>query len=259
MDIGSFATSVAVALQAAGYTVLNTTDRTIHLQAGKGAIAQIGLDNFYATYLSGRATLEQVTDTCLDLLRNQQAQTEIPDLANVVDRLYPQVQRASYLNRHGNTMITQPFLAQGELHLIYRIDSDRAMSAVTIRHMAHWGITPDTLHKIAVENLRRSKVGFYVYKAYGQPLYAICDACDGYTATRILQPNFLNSVSEQLNTRRLLIGIPNRDFLVAFPEQDAEIVSRFADMIEHDNGIQPYPISDKIFLWADGTLSVHPR
>ena len=53
---------------------------------------------------------------------------------------------------------------------------------------------------------------------------------------------------------RMLIGIPNRDFLIAFSDRDPEQVSAIARQVRIDADKREGPLSAELFVWKNGRV-----
>ncbi len=132
----------------------------------------------------------------------------------------------------------------------YVIDGPDRMTAVTERHRDAWGVTDADIHALALENLQRDHpLSEPVLDAQrGQPV-VVHGVGDGFDASRMLLPGFFAEMSARLETEAILVGVPNRDFLMALDATlPAEQVERVQLQLEADYRSQTEPISADLFL-----------
>ena len=79
---------------------------------------------------------------------------------------------------------------------------------------------------------------------------------DGYDATRILLSPLLERLSRQVSGE-IVIGIPNRDFFIAFGNANPLIVGQIGQQIKADSKSRPYALTDTLFTFRDGELRVY--
>lgn len=52
-----------------------------------------------------------------------------------------------------------------------------------------------------------------------------------------------------------LIGIPNRDFLIAFSDRDPQHVATIAGQVRRDAKRKEYALTSKLLVWQGGRIS----
>jgi hypothetical protein len=52
----------------------------------------------------------------------------------------------------------------------------------------------------------------------------------------------------------MLMGIPNRDFLIAFSERDSAHVAAIARQVRHDAARRDHPLCPDLLVWRDGQV-----
>jgi len=53
---------------------------------------------------------------------------------------------------------------------------------------------------------------------------------------------------------RMLIGIPNRDFLIAFSDRDPAHVAAIAGQVRRDAAKRDHPLCTDLLLWQNGRI-----
>jgi len=80
----------------------------------------------------------------------------------------------------------------------------------------------------------------------GAPRALIVNTQDGYDASRLLLPNVREAFTEELG-EQYLVGLPNRDFLIAFSERDEETAAGIIRQVKHDYQRMHHPITATIY------------
>jgi uncharacterized protein YtpQ (UPF0354 family) len=81
----------------------------------------------------------------------------------------------------------------------------------------------------------------------------VCETRDGYAATRVLLPDLMATWAERI-PGRMLIGIPNRDFLIAFSDRDPAHVATIARQVRRDAAQRDHPLCADLLLWQNGRI-----
>lgn len=255
LDRDAFTTHIASALaQEPDTEVLSQDTLTIEARA-QGVNMRLGLDNQYAQYLRAPEVLDRLTALIVAQSRSGLAAMQMPDLTQAAEQLYPQIKPQVYvdsLRAQGiPPLVARPFVA--DLALTYTMDRPDSMIPITTRHTAAWHIDELTLYQMAMANLEQRETQYAVYGQGPQQIF-ICQSLDGYDATRILLGGLLDEWAESIRPHRLLLGVPNRDFLIGFPESDAEIVKQIAAQVRRDAASREYSLTSRIFVWENGAL-----
>jgi uncharacterized protein YtpQ (UPF0354 family) len=115
-------------------------------------------------------------------------------------------------------------------------------------------ITFDTIHEYALENLRRRTTS-RSYETHGlhDKTMITCETGDGYAATRILLPELMALWAERI-PGRMLIGLPNRDFLIAFSDRNPAHVNAIAKQVRRDAKQRDHPLCAGLLVWQNGKI-----
>lgn len=157
--------------------------------------------------------------------------------------LRPRLVPAAYLQPAPDTL-RRPF-APGVL-VAYAIDYGGHVSFVDRDDLDRWKVELDQVHDAAIAGLEASsaKVPMDVRQARDGGTFAVIDTDDSYDAARLVLPRFRARLLQALG-EPIFVGIPNRDFLVAWSAR-AQFTT-FASQVADDFRQQPYPITDTIF------------
>ena len=145
--------------------------------------------------------------------------------------------------------------------IAYVIDSEKTVEFVTTQHLSKWTVTADSVHDLAIANLdgmaHDTEIEVRTTDA-GSGRYASLNFLDSYSAAHLLSPVFMTRLRESLGPK-LFVGVPNRDFLVAWSSDFAK-KKEFAAQVAEDFTRQAYTLTDELFVSsADGLRLVTPQ
>ncbi len=187
----------------------------------------------------------------------------MPELSERKEDILPllnQLERLKSLRTEGLTdALYRPFWVG--LIVTYVVDAPKHMAYISpdLWRRMNQGQTAsvDELHKVAVDNLRkRVKRKDYEINGYGDRTFIVCTAGDGYAATRVLIPDLMTTWAQRI-PGRMLIGAPNRDFLIAFGDRNPKHAAIMANQVQKDARRMPRPLSGRLMVWEDGKLREH--
>jgi uncharacterized protein YtpQ (UPF0354 family) len=81
----------------------------------------------------------------------------------------------------------------------------------------------------------------------------IFNSGDGYDASRLLLSEVLAEWARLL-PGNLVIGIPNRDFLIAFSDANPDILRAVAAQVQSDAAQREYGLTDQLFTLVKGVV-----
>jgi hypothetical protein len=164
------------------------------------------------------------------------------------------------LTQHSMQSHSQPILDAGPagLPVVYTIPAGGFDIVVNGDHLLTWGIEPVALQDAAIRNLSAwsATAPWSAEDANGRRLIS-SDTGDGLDAVRILLPDVLAHLTRELGgLGRVLIGIPERDLLVAaaLRPDDPEFAGMFGDFIVEQSGGADEPVDRRVFEIAGGRL-----
>jgi uncharacterized protein YtpQ (UPF0354 family) len=211
------------------------------------------LENIYRmTLLRPEQSRQHIERWIVELLR---AAEGTPDrtgkLDDVKDRILPMVLPGSPSDKP--TEGISQVLVDG-LQVAYAIDGDRTISYITRQQFESWNITLDELHEIALANLVQRSEAIEAQAAHdgsGNINLILFQTLDGYDASRVLLPTLHQKLRQYLGSP-FAAGIPNRDILLCFRNDD-ETVQRLSAQIAEDYRQMPHQVTEKLLLiTADG-------
>lgn len=223
----------------------------------RGREVKVNVANFYDAYRNRPAELDAIVSTMVRVLSDELPNREEQSYEELSDRVYPMLKQISMLaavsERQLPMLVYRDFLA--DLIITYVVDEPRSVTFINEVHLERWGIAVQDLHERALANLRRrtdEQVDYITTNEGDQRLF-IYNSQDGYDATRLLLPDLLAEWARQL-PGRMVIGIPNRDFLIAFSDANDEIMRNVAQQIQADSVNRQYGLTDQLFTLADGQV-----
>jgi|WetSurMetagenome_2_1015567.scaffolds.fasta_scaffold71287_2 uncharacterized protein YtpQ (UPF0354 family) len=136
----------------------------------------------------------------------------------VKDKIYPMLKQTvpftdttKVINLKENEKpITDTYLA--DIHIVYLIEFDNFFTYVNNGQLKKWNVSQDSLRKIALINLDNLANGGAQF--HGDSTYAMIILNGNVEASLMLSDNFWPHISEIVNSKDLIIGIPTRDVLL---------------------------------------------
>lgn len=218
----------------------------LHIALGDRPV-QLQLNNFYEEYQATPDALTAIIQALVDTLTELPPDRMTIDPALLLDRIMPMIKPLALLNtvREGKVpmLAYRPFV--GELMVTYVIDEGQSVAFVNEQHLTAWAITEEELYRHALVNLRRLPNPAQLLGTGARSLLVIASG-DGYAATRLMLPELFTAFTKRLHGE-LVIGVPNRDFLIAWGDDDPIIFEQVAAQITEDAGSKPYPLTDQLF------------
>lgn len=216
----------------------------------------VDLASYYQSYLLKPSQIDAVAQTLVRvLLRELPTETE-SDYASLADRiclmLKPVDLLAEVRERSLPMLVYREFLA--DLIIVYTIDEDHSVAFINEDHLERWEITEQELHERAQANLRErtNAIRYTTVGERDQRLY-IFNSGDGFDASRLLLTDMLTQWARTL-PGRLVVGIPNRDFLIAFSDANPDILQAVAAQIQTDVLQQAGSLTDQLFTLDKGVV-----
>jgi Protein of unknown function (DUF1444) len=208
----------------------------------------VNLENIYSTVrlVAAKDRDAQILDFLSRIVESQQQSFADRDLswAEAKDLLRPRLTPSQYFDPAPD-VLRRPF-APGVV-VAYAIDHEREVSFSQGSDLERWKVELQRVHDTAVGNLETlsEELELEVIQARGGGAFAVIDTNDSYDAARLVLPRFRARLLAVLSVP-VFVGIPNRDFLVAWSADSAQFANHVAQVVK-DFGEQPYPITDTIF------------
>lgn len=213
------------------------------------------LDRFYERYRAEPNRLSAIVDEWLEAIALLPAPATEFSFDEISMHLYPMLKTRSFVEQANRAtaaeLVTRPFLAN--LHVAYVVDAAKTIEYVNAQELAKWDRDDVALHTHAMANLaqRTLQVEFDQF-GEGSNTLVVDQKSDGYAATRILVDEYISFWAEQVE-EELLIGIPNRDFMIGFardnPNRESIVRQIGVDARTHDN-----PLTETLLVWRAGRV-----
>jgi uncharacterized protein YtpQ (UPF0354 family) len=221
-----------------------------------GDETSVFLHNIYAAYRQFPMHFEEMVDRFIKGVITSREDTSELAWEDAKPRLLPCLKPQLYLDQArqlsvGDSTIDKliVFDYKRDLRTLIAIDSELTMSFANSDNLEKWGVTKDELLQVAIDNLSKLTAPHWAEateraREHGVFAFALHD---GYDASRILLPDFYERASRALGADRLLVGVPNRDFVCAIAEnapwRDKFTEQNRRDAENYDHPISPDPVS----------------
>lgn len=225
---------------------------------GRAVVSE--LEHFYNAYRRSPEQLESILQSLEAAVRSFAPDRGQELWDELEDRVYPMIKPASMLlevaERNLPQLVYRPFLA--DLIVCYVIDEPESVAYINEEHLKTWGVLETTIYTKAVDNLRTKtlKPGMAQVVGEGNQMLFIYSTSDGYDAARILLTDVLSEWADLL-PGNLVLGIPNRDFLIGFSDANPEILQRIAMQIAQDAYKLDYGLSDQLWTIKQGQILIY--
>jgi uncharacterized protein YtpQ (UPF0354 family) len=172
------------------------------------------------------------------------------------ERIMPVVLKEDTFNADPRSIMTQPLISG--LIVAYAVDSDRTLWYISQPMFKRWNMSMETLHEKAIENLVSRSQAIAAHAAQdpdGSINLILFQTMDGFDASRILLPTLHDRLREHLGSP-FAAGIPNRDILLCFRDDD-ETITRLSDQIQGDFHKMPHPVTERLLLVTPDGIAPH--
>ena len=225
--------------------------------AGKGQ-GVFNLGNMYRQYLNGAL----IGDIAGALTQTLQEAGEVAPVIEALEleRLMPLLKTRELLAEVARTKVEpiawQPFITD-DLIVALVLDYPQSVRYVRDSEVTASGKEFDDLLEIALGNLyERTRGELYEVGDEQTGRLFILATQDGYDATRILLSPLLERLASRISGA-LVIGIPNRDFFIAFGNANPLLVGQVGQQIRRDAQARQYPLTDTLFTFRNGVLEIY--
>lgn len=260
LDRDAFAAYIEAATRQAGYVVEQRKGMVLTLKL-HGQSMPCDLKMLYAAYQRSPGHLDEVVAAHLSALGQVPAPPAPPTEKEAAESFLPLLNPAVWLDvvaRQGAAApVYRPFVAG--LIITYVFDFPHARAYVNQETWSQLLSSPeasnDTVHEYALENLRkRTRKRDTSTYGMGDQTVVVCESKDGFAATRILLPELMATWAERI-PGRMLLGAPNRDFLIAFSDRDPEQVAAISKQVRRDAAQREGGLTAELLMWQKGRVA----
>ncbi len=262
LDRDLFVEHVAAATRQAGYVIQKREGMVLTLEM-QGQPMRCDLKRLYGAYQLQPDRLDDIVAAHLAALG--QADQPRPPLSEkqALESFLPLLNPAAWLDavrqQGAEPPVHRPFVAGLVINYVFDLPDARAyiQPGMYDQILSAPEATPDAVHEMALANLRK-RTSPRDSKTYGigDQTIVICDKKDGFAATRVLLPELMATWAERI-PGRMLLGAPNRDFLIAFSDRDPEQVAAMTQQIRHDAAQREGSLTKELLLWQKGRVVAH--
>ena len=215
----------------------------------------------YSAYENAPNRLDEIVQVHLGSLRRVPPTPPPPTEEEAARSLLPMLNPAVFLDavehRNAPPLVHRPFVGGLVITYVFEFPHHRAYINDEIMSKITSG-SPETgldeIHEYALENLRyRTKRRDYEMHGRRDETMISCETDDGFAATRVLLPEMMEKWASRI-PGRMLIGIPNRDFLIAFGDRDPARVAALAEQVRRDAAERDHPLCADLLVWQDGRI-----
>jgi uncharacterized protein YtpQ (UPF0354 family) len=259
LDQQAFADHVQAATRQAGFEIEKCEGLHLYVVV-QGEAMCCRLEMIYNAYQNSPQRLDDIVSAHLASLRAVPPPAPRPTEKEAAEALLPMLQPAEWLAAMQKldipSPIHRPFTAG--LVITYVFDSPHHRAYINADILSKITASPNTtfdmFHEYALKNLRlRTTRRTYKTHGYRAKTMIVCDASDGYAAARILLPELMEKWSRRI-PGNMLLGIPNRDFLIAFSDRDPSHVQTIARQVRRDAGRREHPLCADLLVWREGQV-----
>jgi uncharacterized protein YtpQ (UPF0354 family) len=259
LDREPFAVHVETATRQAGFAVEKRDGLDLYVVL-HGEPMRCNLNTAYSAYQMSPHRLDGIVEAHLEALHKVPPPPPPPTEKEAAESLLPMLRRRRWLKevrqRKALPPLHRPFVAGLIVTYVFDFPNYRAYinEEMLARMTEPTGPTFDDIHEYALENLRKRTTS-QVYKMHGvgDKTMISCETHDGYAATRILLPDLIVTWAERI-PGRMLIGIPNRDFMIAFSHRNPAHVAAIAKQVRRDAAQRDHPLYADLLVWQDGRI-----
>ncbi len=216
----------------------------------RGYDVTVNLERFYCAYARDPAQLDAVVQTIVSVLTRDIPIRDRSDFALLRERIFPMLKPIGLLafvrERRLPMLVYRPFLA--DLIITYVVDEPQSVAYINEQHLEQWGVSEREIHETALRNLRQRTDERTPYMMVGEDEHQLFmyNSQDGYDATRLLLTDILADWAQRVSGQ-LVIGIPNRDFLIALGDANPDILRSVAAQIQIDAVQRDHGLTDRLF------------
>jgi len=259
LDLEHFTAHIEAATRKAGIPVEKREGSLLWVKLHNNTL-RCNLTTIYQAYQASPHRLESIVQAHLAALKKMPAVPLPPSEKEAAQSLLPLLQQASWLaqkKQSGATAILHQPLVKGII-ITYVFDTP-VHRAYLNEGMAQQIVGDDqgkldALHAYALNNLRLRVVDYkMIVLGTGRERLITCETQDGYGATTVLLPDMMEKWADQIQGQ-MLIGVPNRDFIIAFSDQHPSGVETIARQVRRDATKRQNPLLSRLLLWDNGTI-----
>lgn len=262
LDRNEFFDHVEAATRQAGH-VIQKRDGMVLILEMQGQPMRCDLQRLYGVYQLQPDRLDDIVAAHLAALGQADQPTpplsEKQALESFLPLLNPRAWLDAVRQQGAEPPVHRPFVADLVINYVFDLPQARAyiQQGTYDELLSAPEATPDVIHEMALANLRqRTSPRDCKTFGMGDQTIVVCDKRDGFAATRILLPELMATWAERI-PGRMLLGVPNRDFLIAFSDRDPQQVAAMAQQVRRDAAQREGGLTKDLLMWHKGRVVAH--
>lgn len=240
------------ATEQAGYTVDNQQKKDLYVIINEKPM-RCDIDMLYGSYKSAPDRLDDIVQVHLSALKKMPPPPPPLTEKEAGESLLPMLQNNSWLQQTRKQDIPRPISRayKANLWITYVFDQPQYRAYIHADMMPD--VPPAAIHEIALNNLRRRTSSKLVQiQGIGDDTLIVCETSDGFAATRILLPELMQTWHDRM-PGKMLLGIPNRDFLIAFSDRSKHKTA-VSQQVRADCKSKEFPLTPELLTWQLGQI-----
>lgn len=246
----------------AGFTVELVKGNEIHV-LHEGQTNRLNLAAAYSAYLNAPNRIDDIAGVHLSVL-GEAAKVSAPAQPDGSEMLLPLLQQKSWLDdakkKVKSVPVNRPFVTG--LVVTYVIDTPAFRTYLNEdaleKILSDGEIMLDDVHQSALQNLRTLMTNEMEIESHNSfhEMIITCETREGYASSLVLLSDVMAEWDKKL-PGNMLIGIPNRDFIVAFSDQHPSGIEGIEEQTHLDARTRDRPLSGRLLVWKDGQVREH--
>lgn len=249
---------IAKATTGAGFTVEKIQGEHLHVQLN-GQTNRLSLTTAYNAYKNAPDRLDDIVQAHLKVL-GYTANVVVPTAEpGGSETLLPLLQQKSWLDemktKVNSQPVHQPFITG--LIVTYVIDAPAFRTYLNeemLEKIISDGVaTREQVHESALQNLRshvEQEMEIDTHNNFSETIIT-SETREGYASSCILLPELMEAWHKKI-PGNMLIGIPNRDFIIAFSDKHPAGIAGIERQTQVDARTRDRPLSSRLLIWKDG-------
>ncbi|HEY3450271.1 MAG TPA: tetratricopeptide repeat protein [Myxococcales bacterium] len=225
----------------------------VELQPGR--VGRLSLPSLHQAALADVRGAAAFTESLVGSLSRLQAPSELPDFSSVRERIFPALRAAEFPKKAGD-VLTAP--GPAGLLWAFALDHPGFVTFLPSRAAESWGVSTDTLLRLAMENLDRSPIAPTRYRAEEGRLsetdkawdVLAFDEGDGYDGSRLLSPKH-RALLDSLHPGPWIVALPTSGYALLAREGDSASRQLLQTAASTESG-RPDGLSPTLFRLAEG-------
>ena len=155
--------------------------------------------------------------------------------------------RARPDKREYSKVLSKPWIIG--LSIVYVLDAPGSMRQLTVGDMWDMKLTPQQIHRLAIENMEKAFGDIPKEDAPELPGLYVITAGDSYEASRLILQEKWEKIAKEVEGD-LIVALPSRDLVFFTGSADENRVRILREMAKRVVDREPYYLTDKLLKWT---------